>query len=541
MKYDRLFHLIFILFFSASANSQITEAFDDFEGNSNIPGWAEDDCMADPNTPNPFQEGINLSSTVLRYGDTGGQYANIRFQMPGKFDLSNNQTFSIKIYVPSDDLTGTQNNQVSLKLQNGDLAAPWTTQCEVIKNIVVDEWQTVTFDFAHDPFLNFDSGSEPPILRTDFNRVLLQVNGENNNDRVVAYIDDVQLFESPTPPSIFNQLIWSDEFDTNGPIDAQKWHHQTKIPQGNSWFNNEIQHYTSKLDNSFVEDGFLKIVAKREQFTDQGVTKNHTSARLNSKFAFTYGRVEIRAKLPFGVGTWPAIWMLGKNVSETGAYWETQGFGTVGWPACGEIDIMEHWGANQDHVSSAIHTPSSFGGTINSGGRNLDNASEEFHVYAMEWTEETISFSVDGVVHYNYKPVSQNLQTWPFDLDQYLIFNIAILPEIDPNFTESSLEIDYVRVYQQGEETSTEELAQESVRVFPNPFENQMTIELENTSSNLVNVKIFNSRGDLVQSRKVRNSDGQIHIDQLGQLPTGIYIVQYEIDGQSKSFKTVKL
>jgi beta-glucanase (GH16 family) len=140
------------------------------------------------------------------------------------------------------------------------------------------------------------------------------------------------------------------------------------LPLPDGWFNGEIQHYTDREENSYQENGRLHLVAQRERFTDQGVTKNFTSARLNSKFAFTYGRVDIRAKLPTGVGTWPALWMLGRNIDEDGAYWENQGFGTTPWPACGEIDIMEHWGDNQNYVSSAMHTPSSFGGTVNVGG-----------------------------------------------------------------------------------------------------------------------------------------------------------------------------
>ena len=135
---------------------------------------------------------------------------------------------------------------------------------------------------------------------------------------------------------VYDELVWSDEFDEDGALDNSKWFHQTELPNGDSWFNGEIQHYTDRLDNTYVEDGIMNLVAKAETFIDQGVTKNYTSARLNSKFAFTYGRVEVRAKLPTGVGTWPAIWMLGKNISENGAYWDNEGFGTTNWPACGE-------------------------------------------------------------------------------------------------------------------------------------------------------------------------------------------------------------
>lgn len=145
------------------------------------------------------------------------------------------------------------------------------------------------------------------------------------------------------------EIVWSDEFDGNGAIDSEKWHHQTQLPNGGSWYNGEIQHYTDRIENSFVSNGTLKVVAKKETYTDQGFTKTHTSARLNSKFAFTYGYVAVRAKLPQGVGTWPAIWTLGQNITEPGGYWYDTN-GTVGWPNCGEIDIMEHWGSNQNFV-----------------------------------------------------------------------------------------------------------------------------------------------------------------------------------------------
>ena len=137
--------------------------------------------------------------------------------------------------------------------------------------------------------------------------------------------------------SIEYTLVWNDEFDGNGAIDSTKWFHQTQLPNGYSWYNNELQHYTDRIENSYVSNGTLKIVAKEETYSDQGQTKEYTSARLNSKYAFTYGRVEVRAILPEGVGTWPAIWMLGQNINEVGAYWQTQGYGTTSWPDCGEV------------------------------------------------------------------------------------------------------------------------------------------------------------------------------------------------------------
>jgi beta-glucanase (GH16 family) len=231
-------------------------------------------------------------------------------------------------------------------------------------------------------------------------------------------------------------------------VDSEKWFHQTRLPDGDGWYNGEIQHYTNRIENAYVSDGTLKIVAIRENFIDQGRTKQFTSARLNSKYAFTYGRIDVKAKLPKGLGTWPAIWMLGKNITENGGYWHTQGFGTVGWPASGEIDIMEHWGSReQNHVSSALHTPSSSGDTVNVGGQSIATASTEFHVYSLDWNADRMIFSVDGNPHYTYAPNDKNASTWPFDADQYLLLNFAIEPSIADSFNQGEMEVDYVRVY----------------------------------------------------------------------------------------------
>jgi len=247
-------------------------------------------------------------------------------------------------------------------------------------------------------------------------------------------------------------LVWSDEFSGTGPISSDLWFHQTQLPAGGSWFNNEQQHYTNRIENSSVANGFLKIVAKKESFTNQGFTKQYTSARLNSKFAFTYGRVDARAKLPTGAGTWPAIWMLGKNINEPGGFFSSQ-FGTTNWPATGEIDIMEHWGNNPNVIHGSIHTTSSSGSTINTKTINVSQVSTTFHIYSIIWDEEKIQFLVDDVPFYTYNPTIKNASTWPFDKPQYLLLNIAmggVGGAIDPAFTQSSMEIDYVRVYQKG-------------------------------------------------------------------------------------------
>ena len=318
------------------------------------------------------------------------------------------------------------------------------------------------------------------------------------------------------------ELVWADEFDGNGAIDSDNWFHQTQLPAGGTWFNGEIQHYTNREVNANQSNGTLKIVAKKEEFTDQGVTKQYTSARLNSKVAFTYGRVEVRAKLPFGIGTWPAIWTLGKNIIEPGGYWSDT-FGTVFWPACGEIDIMEHWGENQDFIQSAMHTPSSFGGTVNLGGQNINNVSTEFHTYELEWTSEEMVFSVDGIVHYTYNPPIQNPDTWPFDTDQYILLNVAILPNIDPTFTESTLEIDYVRVYQ-ATVLGTNDISDSNLIEFVNPVDDTLRIRIPEQLTGIM-VRIYDLQGKQLRAFKLTEEFTSMDISSFSK---GIYFMKIE-------------
>jgi len=164
-----------------------------------------------------------------------------------------------------------------------------------------------------------------------------------NSDKFISASKTITIYVAPA-------LVWADEFNTNGSPDTTKWGYDLGA---GGWGNNESQYYTDRAENVIVKDGFLKITAKKEDY--QG--SQYTSARMLTagKFDFKYGKVEVRAKLPEGGGTWPAIWMLGSNIN------------SVGWPACGETDIMEHAGNRQGAVSSAMHTTSSSGNTVNHG------------------------------------------------------------------------------------------------------------------------------------------------------------------------------
>ena len=539
-----IFSALAFIMASAAAMPQTQPVQDDFEGNGTITTWFGDDCNINVAFSNPFPQGINTSATVLEYQDIGGQYANVRFDVSNNYDLSSNYVFSLKIYIPSSGITGTQPNQVSLKLQDGNLAQPWSTQSEIIKPLTPDQWQEVSFDFLNDEYINLDPTSPPPTERNDFNRVVIQVNGENNNDLVVAYIDDVFYNGTIAVDPEFDVLVWSDEFEGEGAINDTKWFHQTLLPTGTGWYNGEIQHYTDRVDNSNMSEGLLHIIGKKETYTNQGVTKEYTSARLNSKYAFQYGKVEVRAILPEGIGTWPAIWTLGKNIDEDGGWWDLQGFGTTPWPDCGEIDIMEHWGINQNYVSSATHTPSSFGGTINVGGQTVPTASSEFHTYTLLWYPEKLVFKVDDVIHYTYQPEEINSSTWPFNAEQYLLLNFAFLPDIDPEFSSDTLVIDYVRVYQNesiGMLESSDNNMGLQIRNFPNPANDFTLISYEIHEPGEVRLSVYDINGRLIETLVETRQQAGIHQQRWNfkGLEPGVYVYTLQVNNQTISKKIV--
>ena len=231
--------------------------------------------------------------------------------------------------------------------------------------------------------------------------------------------------------AVVQGLVWSEEFDTPGAPSSATWGYDTGA---GGWGNNEVQYYTTRTDNAIVSDGTLKITLKKESY--QG--SSYTSARLLSKgkFSFQYGKIVVRAKLPAGGGTWPAIWMLGDNIS------------SAGWPACGEIDIMEHVGNDLNRIHGSLHDPSSYGNTVNTGTTVVPGVTEAFHIYSLEWSETTIRFFVDNVPYYTFG----NNSTHPFNQKFFIILNVAMGGNfggnINPDFTSGTMEVDYMRVYQ---------------------------------------------------------------------------------------------
>ena len=266
---------------------------------------------------------------------------------------------------------------------------------------------------------------------------------------------------NPTQSYTFNnELVWSDEFDQDGPVSQDKWNVETIPPNNGSWWNGELQFYTDKEDNIRVDEGLLKITAKYENYEG----KNYTSARINTqdKFEFTYGRVEMRAKLPNWEGMWPAFWLLGANIDE------------IGWPNCGELDILEHGDYVKDStsddpglISSAVHYgPQDYSRQTTNvqnkiffdtgqerfirSEKIIEQPFEEYHTYSMQWAPDKIQFFIDDEMHFEFPMQSQHS---PFDKPFFLLLNLAVGGHwtdgyVAPGFTEATYKIDYVRVYQ---------------------------------------------------------------------------------------------
>jgi beta-glucanase (GH16 family) len=249
---------------------------------------------------------------------------------------------------------------------------------------------------------------------------------------------------TPTPPTptidTTRKLVWSDEFNKDGAPDSTKWAYNIGTGS-NGWGNNEAQFYTNELTNARIENGKLIIEARKE---NKG-GKSYTSARLITlgKTTWTYGRIEVRAKIPKGFGTWPAIWMLGENIN------------SVGWPACGEIDIMEHVGKDQDVMFWSIHTKRLNWtlGTQQTFSKRVNGISNDFRVFKLDWTKERLQFYIDDVLYFTVNNDGRGVDFYPFTAPQYLLLNLAIGGNaggstIDDSIFPVRMEVDYVRVYQ---------------------------------------------------------------------------------------------
>jgi beta-glucanase (GH16 family) len=243
---------------------------------------------------------------------------------------------------------------------------------------------------------------------------------------------------SPAPAPAGFTLVFSDEFDAPGALDATRWAYEIGYVR-----NDEKQYYTSRLENVRAEGGMLVIEGRKESYQGYG----YTSASVNTlgRFALRYGRVEVRAKLPSGRGSWPAIWMLGTNIAR------------AGWPACGEIDIMENVGFDPLRVHASVHTAAYNHtiGTQKTASTLVTDPAADFHVYAMEWYPDRIEAFLDGARYFSFRNEGTGSRSWPFDEPQYLLINLALggawggQQGLDDSRFPHRYLVDYVRIYQQ--------------------------------------------------------------------------------------------
>jgi len=249
----------------------------------------------------------------------------------------------------------------------------------------------------------------------------------------------VLLMTSGRPPKPKFKLVWQDEFNYTGLPDSSKWSYETG---GWGWGNKELEYYTAKRpENARVENGMLIIEARKENWNNQ----EYTSARLvtKGKGDWKYGRIDVRARLPKGIGTWPAIWMLG-SVPQ------------LKWPDDGEIDIMEHVGYDQGKIHGSIHCKkyNHTIGTHKTAITMVPDCSESFHVYSVTWNEDSVKIAVDSNVYFTFANEHTGYAAWPFDNPMHLLLNIAVggfwggMKGVDPKIWPVKMEVDYVRVYQ---------------------------------------------------------------------------------------------
>ena len=279
------------------------------------------------------------------------------------------------------------------------------------------------FDFGNGQYQNSSTGTLT-YKYTASGTYTVVIKAKNASGKFISNTSQVVV-------SVALSLLWSDEFNSPGAPDPAKWDYDLGA---GGWGNNESQFYTNRTDNVLVSNGTLKIIAKKEAYSGS----NYTSTRLLSKgkFSFKYGKVEVSAKLPGGVGTWPAIWMLGDNIA------------TVGWPACGEIDIMEQKGSDMNRIFNTVHYTGFSGGGAVGTSFLINNVTTQFHKYGIIWSSSSVQFLVDDVVTYTFS----NAANLPFNQNFFLILNMAMGGtfggSIDPNFNNAVMEVDYVRVYQ---------------------------------------------------------------------------------------------
>ncbi|MCX6242261.1 MAG: family 16 glycosylhydrolase [Bacteroidetes bacterium] len=331
-----------------------------------------------------------------------------------------------------------------------------------------------------------------------------------------------------------DSLIWSDEFNGSGVPDTT-WSYD--LGTNNGWGNSEIELYTSSTQNVRQDSGKLIVEARKQGYT-------WTSARIKTqkRFNFTYGKIVFSARLPVGSGTWPALWLLGESITSSG------------WPACGEIDVMENAGKNPRSVRSSLHTISSSGNTVNTNAIMVNNTTTQFHEYQAVWTPEKIQFSVDGILFYTYNPATKTNSNWPFKKPFFIIINLAmggtfgsdpkyetngLKNGVDPALNLARMELDYVRVYKLVYPASVEDPPSGdgslNKQLFaPNPSSGKINLlfPLRHPGQGI----IYNMMG--VDVFRFQINPDKTDID-ISFLPKGIYLLAITSGGEKRTQKLI--
>lgn len=342
---------------------------------------------------------------------------------------------------PIDDNTSSElsNFQVSIEVideQSGTIGITQSADNAVSYDIDYGDGATVSTGSTYIEYSYQESSIYTVVVKA--------VNSEGRflryEDEVIIDFGDIQnLHEGYTTPLSYDgmELVFSQEFDIPT-LDGSIWTYEigNGCPQICGWGNNEWQYYKSQ--NTTIENGLLTIQAKNESFEQS----NYTSSRIISKgnFAFQYGRVDIRARMPNGQGIWPALWLLGSNISE------------VSWPSCGEIDIMEMVGNQASTTFGTAHW-SHDGSHASHGGstKNIEDLDQEFHVYSIEWTQQSIKWFFDDNVYHSLNITG--LEFTEFHQPYFMIMNIAVggnwpgYPNPNTEFP-TAMDVDYIRVFQ---------------------------------------------------------------------------------------------
>lgn len=509
MKNTHSLLLSFIISLATTVNSQTLPI--DFETTTS---WFAFDGASFATVSNPYVDSENPSNNVGRMTKgTSRNWAGAYLTLGSSMDFFNNDTFSIKVR------SSKLNTKLLLKVENSSNTS--TNYEREVTMTKYNEWETLTFDYSQIPNENYDR----IVLIFD-----LGVTG-NGSSSFTYYVDDISLYSINGPPEPCEgnftgnapqgssyELVWSDEFTEDGELCHENWTYDLGTgSQG--WGNFEAQSYTNNPENVKKENGILKITAVKSG-------NSYTSARVKTKslFDFAYGRIEISAKLPSTAGTWPAVWLLGSNVDE------------VSWPQCGEIDIIEQFSDKQKNMSTAhwySDGNAQYGLSVTSSSLTTN-----FNTYKLDWTPTSL------IAYFNdtqYWAMNTN-NTMPFSNQFFLIANLALggnkgAGDIDPNFTEDSLEIDYIRVYQNSNgslllsDSNNYSKIDQSLKY----YKLNGNWHIESSDINIEEVYIYDMNGKLIKRIHVKEKNAIVDAN---FIKNGLYFFQIIY---KKGHKTLKI